>query len=1091
MFGFYNIRNNKIRKYEIAFILISVILISITLAACSDANSVIKGGIVKDDIAMNQTDVNNAEHSVDKNGVPILKIKGVGEVRHPGWVGMYALQYSGNESFYDKEVDKDLTKFQACIKWLEENLEKNSNGDYVWLYKFDSTYNDVNIKAPWYSAFAQAVGIEALVAAYDTDKDIRHLEIAEKASKVLYRDINDGGLLFQKGNDIWFEEIPVPAENPTHVLNGHMRAVIALKKLAIASNNKIIDEWASKGAETLNRWLPKYDNGYWLRYDLNPKKNELLFRFTNPYGYKLADIPIDKITHRDPISGKEAILDVGNSDPEGELRIAGNDWGQIEEIDGRTVRRLKPVVPVSVAEGNDGEMHSPYTYFYLKLPMEWTDNLREDWLELTIEYKDEIQGNLSVQMRSICEGTAFRDLRDGDLLLTGSGKWRQWKIPIRPSDLGFWTGSFYSDKHVLYLKELTKYYDELSAWYNISTAYFNMNSIDLTKIKYVKNNVQEVLKQTPSIPLFSLDKEGAVRQHLAGKRTKFINGMWDGKSECGEPGYSPYTIAIQAIEGSKYFSDNFFMDKSLLNNFSQNYRREYNWITNENVNTISNESAYNWLNKNKVIIKDGYTWRFSFENAYNDVYQKPGWQSAFSQKYIIDAYMKINDKETVKKAAYAYKYPTSVGGISSLDKNNNIWFEEVPNNTHILNAHLTSLVTLNNVYEYLNDSIIGDVYEDGLKSLKKYLYTYDTGYWSKYDHNPKKEILFQIDWISGEKSPAIDTIELLNPQTNTATRVDVGSSNDFAGYPRISGSEWSSVENVDGKTARRFINGYKVNKEPIKNATRHNVYFFGVLPEQKFDDYFDVPSHKLLINYKDDVKGTFSIKAQSISEGNNLEFIPLRNAIVECVGDGKWKTAAITIRPQDLGWYMGSDYQKFHVDQLKLIADITKDWYFEQYTEKWEYYLSQYKNKKPVIEESDSLKLIDISSQVKVINSSPMYDGFEIENSLDGNPNDDYTAGIEGILPQFFILEISNKKEIKEIELIWESESNYGVSYTIEITEKDDKVKYKEDIVNQNGQYQKIILPNNISGEKIKFIINKTNGQNRILLRQIKINVLL
>ena len=1088
MFDFNIRRNNGNRKYAITIAIVAI-FVSITLISCSGATDLIKGGIVKDNYAMDQTDVNNAKHVVDKNGVPILKIEGVGEVKHPGWVGLYALQYSDNESFYDIEVDEDLVKFKACIKWLEDNLEKNKNGDYVWLYKFDSTYNDVNIEAPWYSTFAQAVGIEALVAAYNIDKNLKHLEIATKAAQVLFRDINDGGLLFQSNEDIWFEEIPVPIENPTHILNGHMRAVIALNKLAIASNDQDIEAWASKGAETLNKWLPKYDNGYWLRYDLNPKKDELLFRITNPYGYKLADIPIDRITLKDPISGKEAILDIGSNDAEGELRIAGNDWEQIEDLDGRTVRRLKPVIPASVVQSSDGEMYSPYTYFYLKLPMDWTDNLREDWLELSVEYKDEIQGNLSVQMRSICEGTAFRELRDGDLLLTGSGEWREWKIPLRPSDLGFWTGSFYADKHVLYLKELAKYYDELQAWDNIATAYFNMSSEDSTEVKYVKNSVQELIDQTPMLPIYSFDNKGVVRQHIAGADTLLDNGLWDAKTEGGPPVYSPYIIAEQARLGENLFNPEYLMDIKPLEQI-KNYKDKYNWVTKDNSKSTSSHAAYNWLNENKKNIEDSYVWMFPFKNAYNDVLQQENWQSAFSQKYIIDAYMQVDDRETVQKAAYAYKYPTSKGGISSFDKNGKIWFEEVPNNTHILNAHLTSLVTLNNVYKYLNDNIIGDIYKDGLKSLKEYLYTFDNGYWSKYDHNPKKEILFQIDWISGEKSLAVDSIEILNPQTNSATKVDVGSSDDFDDYPRISGNEWSSTETIDGKTIRRFINGYNINAEPIENATKHNVYFFGVLPEQHFDDDFDVPPHKLMISYKDDVKGTFAIKVQSISEGNYLSFVPLKDAIIECVGDGEWKTAEITIAPQNLGWYMGSDYQQFHVDQLKLIADITKDWYFQQYAEKWEYYLSQYQSNKLVIVQNDILKLNDVSNEIKVIDSSPMYEGFELENSLDGNPNDDYTAGIEGDIPQFFTLDLSNKKEIKEIELIWESESNYGIDYTIEIAENDNQVKYKEDIINQVGQYQKISLPNNVNGNEIKFTITKTNGQERILLRQIKINVL-
>ena len=66
---------------------------------------------------------------------------------------------------------------------------------------------------------------------------------------------------------------------------------------------KQLVEWYKKGAATLERWLPRYDTGYWLRYDLNPKKQELLFRLNNKYGYQLEPLAIDTIGLTDLVSG--------------------------------------------------------------------------------------------------------------------------------------------------------------------------------------------------------------------------------------------------------------------------------------------------------------------------------------------------------------------------------------------------------------------------------------------------------------------------------------------------------------------------------------------------------------------------------------------------------------------------------------------------------------------------------------------------------------------------------------------------------------------------------------------------------------------
>ena len=68
---------------------------------------------------------------------------------------------------------------------------------------------------------------------------------------------------------------------------------------------------------------------------------------------------------------------------------------------------------------------------------------------------------------------------------------------------------------------------------------------------------------------------------------------------------------------------------------------------------------------------------------------------------------------------------------------------------------------------------------------------------------------------------------------------------------------------------------------------------------------------------------------------------PLNDAVIRCTGDGEWKTAVVTLRPQDQGWYMGPDYQAYHIEQLALIAEQTGDWYLSQTCERWEYYLEK------------------------------------------------------------------------------------------------------------------------------------------------------
>lgn len=1031
--------------------------------------------------ASTQTDVDNAQQLFDKDGVPFLRIKGVGDVYNPAGVGVYALKYAGLETYdNDKTVKEDIKKFRACVKWLKDNL-KHKNDYWVWEYTFDSTYNDVTVKAPWYSAFGQATGIEALLASYKIDGNKQDLKVAEKAARVLFVPIDKGGLLYQKHKDIWFEEIAVPVNNPPHILNGHMRTLIAIKKLADASGNKDYQDWYNRGLDTLEKWLPLYDTGYWLKYDLNPKKSELLFRFNNPYGFALPNLAIDSITLRDPVNHKECTLDVGaQADPQGSLRISGNDWGQQEVLDGKTIRRLKPVTPATSQEELSGEIKAPGTFFYLKLPSDWNDNLRSEDYELEIKYKDEAQANITVQMRSIAPGPAFRDMRDGDLLLTGSGKWRSWKIPLRTADMGWWVGSSYAEKHALYLNKLAKYRPSLKSWALVVKGYYNFLFENGYKTKKISRQVFP--KQTPMLPIYSIDKNGVVVQHMATERTKFLtNGGFDPSGDRGVPVYQVYVIAAQLLEGNNLAGGAYSSGDV-------------------DFNKVRREPALNWLlNKaNFRTFKDSAVYYFDFPNAYNDVYTSSHWQSAFSQAYILKALSFAADsnlggtnkiKSQLAQAANAFKYNLKTGGVVTTNRINNRFAEEVPNATHVLNAHLVSTTTLADINRVLQSKTIRDLTAEFRKGLKANISSYDTGYWSRYDQNPKKEILFQIDWLNGSHSPLIDEIYLENPQTGTASNIDVGEKGDFEGYPCLTGTDWTNQKIVDNKTVRAFANGYDLRDEAVNGGARHNVFFLGALPERQFDDYFDIPPHRLIIKYKDVAKGEFIIKTQAINEGNYLAFTPLRGGILRCTGDGKWKEAVFTVRPQDMGWYMGEDYQKFHIEQLQELYQQTGDCFFAQYAEKWQYYLDDFKNKKSVIMETqDKGTAKDMAPKARVVKDLPSYKGYGIVNALDGDPNDDYVAGLENGLPASFSLAFAKAERVKQIDLIWESESNYGKDYDIlSISSDGNEAKLITTLTNQKGKIQRIVLPQEVTAQGLKITVKKTAGQKRVLLRQIKV----
>lgn len=1021
-----------------------------------------------------QTDVDRAEHLFDDDGVPLLKIADVGKQRHPAWIALYALAYSGTEA-YDRRMEnlQDSKKFAACIHWLEQNLKQNSLGHRVWEYDFDSTYNDISIKAPWSSAFAQATGIQALLSAYRIDGNRAHLDIALKAAQPLFQPIEKGGFLFQSGDDVWFEEIPAQAVNPSHILNGHMRVLLALRQLADATGDEAVKKWYELGANTLYRWLPRFDSGYWLRYDLNPKKQELLFRLANPYGFANHPLAVDRVAMRDPLSNQEVALDIGGSnDGVGTSRVAGTHWGQIEQLLGRNVRRLVPAAIESKAD----ELAAPHSYFYLALPGDWKNNLRDQWYELVIDYYDDAPANLAVQMRSIAPGPAFRDMRDGDLHLTGAKRWRRWIIPLRPTDLGYWVGGSYAEKHSAYLEQLAQWDERFASWAKVAWGYLRLAQPIMAKENdIVEKKLPTLSKQTPPLGIYSMDQKGILMQHIADTTVHWqSDGSYRLIGGSGTPAYSPYIVAKQLLNAKKVPG------------------ADYSRIGERKIRRLP---ALNWLvsPKNYKRIGESAIYFYAFNSAYNDIATRAPWASAFGQANVLKSLafagkqgLRTDLGPHVLAVARAFDVNVKEGGVQSKDRAGRLFFEEVPNGTHVLNAHLISIPELAQVAFLFNADDVQSLVNSGIATLKEQMHLFDTGYWLRYDQNPRKELLIQLDWLQGGESPLLDEVLLQNPQTGRFARVDLGAEPDSLGSSRISGTEWGQARVVDGRSIRGFNIGYKRHAEPVAGGTRQNVYLALSLPEHEFEDFFDLPPHRLVIRYKDIAPGRFVVKTQAIHEGGHLEFVPLRGGVWQTVGDQHWKEASFLIRPQDMGWYKGPDYQRYEVEQLQRIANLTNDWFFYQYAERQRDYLNAQREGRSALIAADAA-IVQPPIKLRLLAASPTYAGYGFENSIDGEPDDDYSAGIEN-QPGFVVLNLGRPSHLAALRFQWESVNNRAGHIVVSIPGNANSAsKPLAELTSKAESVTQVNITSDVTTDVVRIDFGDFKGQPRLLLRRIEV----
>lgn len=135
-------------------------------------------------------------------------------------------------------------------------------------------------------------------------------------------------------------------------------------------------------------------------------------------------------------------------------------------------------------------------------------------------------------------------------------------------------------------------------------------------------------------------------------------------------------------------------------------------------------------------------WEYNFDFEYFKKIKKP-WYTSLGQGHgisvLVRAYLLTKKAiyiDTAKKAFLSFKYPIDVnGGVKYIDENGCVWFEEVimKPSTHILNGFIWALWGIYDYWLATKDVIAKNLFDEGVKTLKKNLYRYDNGFWSTYD----------------------------------------------------------------------------------------------------------------------------------------------------------------------------------------------------------------------------------------------------------------------------------------------------------------------------------------------------------------------
>ena len=207
-------------------------------------------------------------YPLDEQGVPRVNMgKRLGLRYNPITIAQYGL--FNLQQFSAAQNQSCLQRAHACAGWLIDNFKEWRPGIGAWIYDYD--LNFYGPAAPWISGMAQAQGISLLLRVHQLNATERVPEITHQAFQAFLRPTAEGGVVshFSDGSLI-FEEFPT--DPPSHVLNGHIFALLGIHDYAAYWQKEAALELFDVAVVGLERNLNLYDTGCWNLYDLHPSR---------------------------------------------------------------------------------------------------------------------------------------------------------------------------------------------------------------------------------------------------------------------------------------------------------------------------------------------------------------------------------------------------------------------------------------------------------------------------------------------------------------------------------------------------------------------------------------------------------------------------------------------------------------------------------------------------------------------------------------------------------------------------------------------------------------------------------------------------
>jgi len=148
--------------------------------------------------------------------------------------------------------------------WLRDKQQRRKDVDGLYLFSFP--WPKYGAGPGWCSAMAQGEAISVLLRAEHLRPGAGFGDAAARAAEPFKRTIERGGVVWTGERGVFFEE--VANEHAAHILNGCIFAFWGLWELHQARRELWETRLLERATDTILRWLPLYDTGWWSRYSL-------------------------------------------------------------------------------------------------------------------------------------------------------------------------------------------------------------------------------------------------------------------------------------------------------------------------------------------------------------------------------------------------------------------------------------------------------------------------------------------------------------------------------------------------------------------------------------------------------------------------------------------------------------------------------------------------------------------------------------------------------------------------------------------------------------------------------------------------------